>query len=288
MKSLSEIGNYVIHYLLTTGPSVLMAIATLFIGLYIIRKVTRFIENRILKRNIEASLAYFLSSFLRFILVGLLLITVASMLGIATSSFVAVLGAAGLAVGLALQGSLSNFAGGMIILFFKPFKVGEYITTDGKEGTVEQIDILNTTLCTGNNQILIIPNGPLANSTIVNHTRKDCRRISIVVGISYHSNINDVRDLLVHALENEEMVMKDPAPFVIVKSFGDNSVNLGICCWCHTKDYWTLDNTIHEIVKDVFDHHHIELPFPQRIVHLLQENCTTNKEEPHRHSPEYF
>ncbi|HVI46146.1 MAG TPA: mechanosensitive ion channel domain-containing protein, partial [Chitinophaga sp.] len=145
MKSLSEIGNYVINYLLTTGPSVLLAIATLFAGLYIIRKTTRFIENKILKRNIEASLAYFMSSFLRFILVGLLLITVASMLGIATSSFVAVLGAAGLAVGLALQGSLSNFAGGMIILFFKPFKVGEYITTDGKEGFVEQIDILNTT-----------------------------------------------------------------------------------------------------------------------------------------------
>ncbi|HVI46655.1 MAG TPA: hypothetical protein VM802_17385, partial [Chitinophaga sp.] len=143
------------------------------------------------------------------------------------------------------------------------------------------------TLCTNNNQMLIIPNGPLANSSITNHTRKECRRVSIVVDISYHSNVNYVRDLLVHTLQNEKMVIKEPQPFVVVKSFGDNSINLGIHCWCHTKDFWTLSNTIHETVKEVFDQHHIELPFHEQIVHLMQNSHTVNGDIPHQHSSEY-
>jgi small conductance mechanosensitive channel len=198
----------------------------------------------------------------------MLFIAVASMVGIQTTSFIAVLGAAGLAVGLALQGSLANFAGGVLILLFKPFKVGDVIEAQGHLGVVKQIQIFNTILTTGDNRIVIIPNGPLSNGSLVNINQEPTRRIDFSFGIGYGDDIDKAKSVLEGLVGAESRILKDPAHLIAVEALADSSVNIKVRVWVNTADYWGVFFGMTETVKKTFDKEGISIPFPQRDVHM--------------------
>jgi len=253
------------------GPKLILAILTLVIGLWIINSFTRVLEKGFERSAMELTLAKFLKNFVNTGLKALLLISVASMVGIETTSFIAVLGAAGLAVGLALQGSLGNFAGGVLILLFKPFKVGDFIEAQGQMGTVKGIEIFNTIMTTGDNKTIIIPNGGLSNGTIVNFSRQETRRVDIVFGIGYDDDLKKAKEILTALITNDERILKDPAPLVVISSLGDSSVNITTRSWVQAGDYWGVYFDLMENTKLAFDDAGVSIPYPQQDVHLYQE-----------------
>jgi small conductance mechanosensitive channel len=202
------------------------------------------------------------------ILKVLVYITALGMLGIEMTSFIAILGAAGLAVGLALQGSLSNFAGGVLILFFKPFKVGDFIERGSESGTVERIDILHTILNTPQNQTIVVPNGQLANSPVINYSDKETRQARFAVGISYGSDIKKAREVILRVLNSDERLLAEPAPVVVLTELADSSLNLSARAWTKNSDYWSFFWENLEKIKEELDKEGIEIPFPQRDVHI--------------------
>lgn len=253
-------------------PKVLLALLTLFVGHFLIKAVMRSIKKICDKRKFEPTLQTFFLSFTKALLYILLVVSVASMVGIETTSFVAVLGAAGLAVGLALQGSLSNFAGGVLILVFKPFKIGDLIEAQGHLGIVHEIQIFNTILKTLDNKVIIIPNGILANGTITNVTHEDTRRVDMIFSIGYDEDIDKAKQILTDLITADERVLNEPAePFVKVTELGDSSVNFTVRAWCNTADYWNVYFAMIENVKKTFDREGITIPFPQQDVHLYKE-----------------
>lgn len=252
---------------ITYGPQVVLAIVTLIVGLWLINKFIGKLNSN-LTSKVDATLGQFVSSILSVILKVVLLISVASMIGIQTTSFIAVLGAAGLAVGLALQGSLANFAGGVVILLFKPFKVGDVIEAQGYIGTVKSIQIFNTILKTGDNRIVIIPNGALSSSSLVNINQETTRRVDFTFGIGYSDNIDQAKTVLSSLAMNDDRVLKDPAPLIVVSELADSSVNFTVRLWVNTADYWGVFFSMQENVKKEFDAQGISIPFPQQDVHL--------------------
>ncbi|MCB0261269.1 MAG: mechanosensitive ion channel [Calditrichaeota bacterium] len=252
------------------GPKLLLAIITLVIGLWVIRIVLRVFDKAMTRAEMEVSLQKFLGSLAGILLKALLLISVASMVGIATTSFVAILGAAGLAVGLALQGSLANFAGGVLILLFKPFKVGDVIDAQGYLGKVNAIQVFQTILKTPDNKTIIIPNGPLSNGSITNFSTEPTRRVDMVFGIGYDDNIADAKRTLQNLVDADTRIMKEPAPQIVLGELGDSSVNFYVRVWCNSADYWNIYFDTHEKVKQTFDAEGISIPFPQRDVHLYK------------------
>ena len=251
-------------------PTLLLALATLLIGLWLIKFLVRFLNNHLHKGKIDISLTNFLVSILKVVLYVLLLVTVASTLGIETTSFVAILGAAGLAVGLALQGILSNFAGGVLILLFKPFRVGHFISSSNNvEGTVLKIDILYTTLRAKNGTTLYAPNGPLANAVINNVSDNENRMLEYSIGISYQANIDQARKTIIATLQADPLILKDPQPVVLVASLGDNAVNLTIRSWSANADFWPAYHRNFQLIKEALDQNGIGIPYPQREVHLI-------------------
>ena len=252
------------------GPKLLLAIITLVIGLWVIRIVLRVFDRAMTRAEMEVSLQKFLGSLAGILLKALLLISVASMVGIATTSFVAILGAAGLAVGLALQGSLANFAGGVLILLFKPFKVGDVIDAQGYLGKVNAIQVFQTILKTPDNKTIIIPNGPLSNGSITNFSTEPTRRVDMVFGIGYDDNIADAKRTLQNLVDADTRIMKEPAPQIVLGELGDSSVNFYVRVWCNSADYWNIYFDTHEKVKQTFDAEGISIPFPQRDVHLYK------------------
>ncbi|EGG98166.1 Small-conductance mechanosensitive channel [gamma proteobacterium IMCC2047] len=204
------------------------------------------------------------------ILKALLLVSVASMVGIETTSFIAVLGAAGLAIGLALQGSLSNFAGGVLLLLFKPYKVGDVIETQGHIGTVNSIQIFTTVLKTPGNKTIIIPNGPVANGSIVNYSTEPTRRCDMVFGIGYDDDIDKAKAILRELIEADSRVLKDPAYALLLSELADSSVNFTLRLWVNAADYWGLYFDMQEAVKKAFDAQGISIPYPQQDVHMHQ------------------
>ena len=253
------------------GPKVLLAAAVLYIGLKLIDKVTSLLRRLFEKKNIDETLRPFLSNLIGWALKVLLLVSVASMVGVETTSFVAVIGAAGLAVGLALQGSLANFAGGVLILIFRPFSKGDYIVAQGDEGIVERIDVFATVINRLDNQRVILPNGPLAGGMIRNATGESTRRVDLSIGISYSDDIRKACQTLTQMCSNHPKVLKDPAPFVGVTDYGDSSINLTVRPWCKTQDYWDVFFDLNEQMKYTLDEAGFSIPFPQRDVHLYNE-----------------
>jgi small conductance mechanosensitive channel len=249
-------------------PKLALAIITLIAGLWIIAKVTKLFKRLLLKRSADPTLIPFLTGVVNMGLKVLLLISVASMVGIATTSFIAVLGAAGLAIGLALQGSLSNFAGGVLILMFKPFKVGDLIEVDGALGTVHSITILNTIMITPADNTAILPNGIVANTKILNYTKENSRRVDLEVGIAYHEDVEKAKEVILTALKSVPQVLQDPAPFVGILNFGDSSVNLAVRPHCNSNEYWDAYFNSNEAVKKALDKAGIEIPFPQRDLNI--------------------
>jgi small conductance mechanosensitive channel len=270
--NVDRISQNLIDFLFDVGPSLILAIVTLIVGFRLVRITKNLLIKSFNKtEKIDDSLSNFLVSFLTIGLKVLVVMTVVSMLGIDTTSFIAVLGAAGLAVGFALQGSLANFAGGVLILFFKPFKVGDFIDGNGQMGTVKSIDILHTVLATPDNKIIIIPNGALANSPVTNFSKEKTRRVEFPVGISYGSDIKQARAIILRILESDERVLKDPAPVVFLKELADSSLDLSARAWVKTEDFWGVFFDNLEKIKEEFDKEGVEIPFPQRDVHIYNK-----------------
>ncbi|MDE7156753.1 MAG: mechanosensitive ion channel family protein, partial [Lachnospiraceae bacterium] len=222
------------------------------------------------KANMEISVKKFLLSLIKTILFLILAITICGQLGIETTSFIAVIGSAGLALGLAFQGSLSNFAGGVLILLMKPFKVGDYISESGtgREGTVQQIDICYTTLITPDNKKVVIPNGNLSNSSLTNASAFEKRRVDIEVGVSYSTDISEAKAEMENIANNHALVLKEEEIFSFVSNLDSSQVTLGLRVWCLTSDYWTVKFDLTEGIKQRFDEKGIEIPFNQLVVHL--------------------
>ena len=237
-----------------------------------------FIKKALKKGVQDAALSNFLNSLINVALKVFLFIIVASILGINTTSFAAVIGAAGLAIGLALQGSLSNFAGGVLIILLKPYRIGEFIEAKGMLGTVKDIQIFYTLLNTTDNKLIIIPNGELSNSPITNYSREPIRRVDITIGIGYGDDIKTAKDILSKSANAHPLVLKEgeekaPSnPVIVVSSLGDSSVNIAVRSWAKTSDYWTVHNDLIEELKYKMDEAGIEIPFPQRTVWMKNEN----------------
>ena len=270
--SIERVYNQAIEMIMLYGPKFLLAIFVLIIGWWFIGRVSTMTETSMNRVKLEAGLTHFLVSFISVILKVLLLISVASMIGIETTSFIAMLGAAGLAIGMALQGSLANFAGGVLILFFKPFKVGDVIEAQGYMGKVTEIQIFVTVLLTYDNEKIIIPNGTLSNGCVKNKFSEPTRRIDIEFGISYDDDVLRAREVLMGVLNEYELVLKDDAkqPVVHVSQHGDSHIGMLVWAWVDSENYWPVYFGLFERVKIAFDKENITIPFPQRDVHIHQ------------------
>ncbi|WP_089684157.1 mechanosensitive ion channel family protein [Catalinimonas alkaloidigena] len=258
------------------GLKLIMAVVTLIVGLAIIKFLVNTFRNTMIKRNVDASLTPFLTSMLKALLQVALVITVATMIGIEMTSFIAVLGAAGLAVGLALQGSLQNFAGGVLILLLRPFKVGDYIVANGTGGSVREIQIFHTVLKTPDNVTIYMPNGPLANTEITNYSVEAQRRVDFVFGIGYGDDIDKARRIINEVIDADARFLSEPARQVVVSELADSSVNFTVRVWANASDYWGLKFDTTEKIKKEFDRQGINIPFPQRDVHIYQHTVPAN------------
>ncbi|WP_118195691.1 mechanosensitive ion channel family protein [Albibacterium indicum] len=251
--------------------AIISALLIYIIGAWIIKFINRVAAKTFEKRHMEISLQRFLLNLINWGLNILLFIIVVTQLGVQTSAFVAIIGAAGLAVGLALQGSLANFAGGVLILLLKPFKIGDYISADsGVSGTVQEIDIFNTKLTTPQNQLIVVPNGELSNSSITNYTNLGTRRTWFDIGVSYSANLGQAKDVLLEVISKNEYAFKDPAPQVVVTSLGDSAVNLSIRVTTSNEHFWTMNEQLIIDCKEALDSAGIEIPFPQQDVYVRQ------------------
>ncbi|BEH16235.1 mechanosensitive ion channel family protein [Marinobacter shengliensis] len=250
------------------APKVLLAIITLIVGMWLINRFVSVLDKKLGQK--DPTLNKFLCGLIGAVLKIMLLISVASMIGIATTSFIAVIGAAGLAIGLALQGSLANFAGGVLILIFKPFKVGDTIEAQGYLGAVAEIQILYTVVNTFDNRRIVIPNGSLSNATLVNVSIYNKRRCDMTFGIHYDDDIDKAKAILQRLFDEDERSLKDPAPRICVGALGDSSVDLMFRAWVATDDLWPYYWDMQEKVKKAFDAEGITIPFPQRDVHMYK------------------
>jgi len=247
------------------APSVITALVILIVGLFAIKFIVNSSRKIMNKRGVDITLQKFLLNLGSWILKILLFITVISQLGVATTSFAAIVAAAGLAVGLALQGSLANFAGGVLIMIFRPIKIGDLIEAQGEIGVVKEIEIFTTKLTGLSNKEIIIPNGSLSNGNIVNYSTEGTRRVDLVVGVSYDSDIKQTKDVLMNILTSNDKVLKDPKPSVTVLTLADSSVNFAVRPWCKTEHYWDVFFETTENVKLELDKAGIEIPYPHRV-----------------------
>ncbi len=252
----------------TWGIKLLAALVVLAIGAKIIGSLCKWMRRTHKLSKLDDGLRTFLESFAKIGLYALLIITVASIIGIPATSFITILASCGVAIGLALQGSLSNVAGGLMILFFKPFRIGDYIEAGGESGTVTDISVVYTVLLTPDNKRITMPNGNLTNSVIKNYSAEALRRVDLTFGAEYGSDVEKVKAVITRVAESHELVLKDPAPFVRLTECADSSLNYVVRVWCKNSDYWTVSFDLKEGVKKAFDENGIGIPFPQMDVHI--------------------
>lgn len=264
---LTRLSEILVEY----GPRLLGAIAVLVLGVWVIRMLMRGLGKMMDRRSVDESLKPFLKSLTRTLLRALLFISVLGMVGVEMTSFIAILGAAGLAVGMALSGTLQNFAGGVMILLFKPFKVGDYIEAQGYAGSVKEIQIFNTVLKTPDARIIIIPNGSLSNSSMINYSAEETRRVDWTFGIAYGDDVDQAKKILRQLLDADDRVLKDPEVFIAVSALADSSVNIVVRAWVNAGDYWPLFFQMNEQVYNAFNKEGINIPFPQMDVHLQKD-----------------
>ena len=273
MENVDAYTTKFIELVMIYAPKLVLAIVTLVAGLWLIGLFARLTRKSMEKTKVDKTLIPFISNLLSWGLKLLLFISVASMIGIATTSFIAVLGAAGLAVGLALQGSLANFAGGVLILIFKPYNVGDLVEAQGHLGVVKEVQIFNTILLTPSNKRVIIPNGAVSNGSVVNYSVEGTLRVDLVIGIAYESDIPKAKEVLHNAMADHALVLKDPAPTVAVSELADSSVNLVVRPWCKAVDYWQVYFDITEAAKVSLESSGVTIPFPQRDIHLYEHKA---------------
>ena len=263
--------SLLVQFATSFGIKLLGAILIFIVGLKITSWITKILRTSPKLDKLDVSLRSFLTSFVKIILYVILVITVAMILGVPVTSFITVLASCGVAIGLALQGSLSNFAGGLMILFFKPFKVGDYIEAQGESGTVVGISVVYTELLTPDNKRITVPNGALTNSTIKNYSAEPLRRVDLTFSVAYDSSDEAVKNIINTVIESHPLALKDPAPFVRLSQHGDSALVYVARVWCKNADYWSVYFDILEKVKADFDAEGISIPYPQMDVHIKNQ-----------------
>ena len=253
---------------ISVGSKILLAIVVFIVGRWIVRRLNKLLAKILEKRHVEASLSTFVKSLVNITLTLLLIIVVIGVLGIETSSFIALFASAGVAIGMALSGTLQNFAGRVMILLFKPFKVGDTIEAQGQSGTVREIQIFNTILATPDNKIIIIPNGGLSTGLMKNYSREATRRVDWEFGIAYGDDYTKAKAVIARLLDADGRVLKDPAYFIALTSLGESSVNIVVRAWVNAGDYWGVYFDMNEKVYKTFAEENLNIPFPQLDVHL--------------------
>ncbi len=254
--------------LVSAGVRIAGAVLALIVGLWVIGRIARLFSSRLERTETDPSLHAFLTSILRIGLQILLVISLASVLGMEMTSFIAVIGAASFAVGLALQGSLANFAGGVLLLILKPFGVGDYIESAGVAGTVAEIQVFYTVLNTPDNRRIVVPNVNLSNSVTVNYSANPTRRVDLRFGVGYDDDLGLVKDTLMEMISGQELVFDAPAPQVLLSDYGDSAITFTVRGWCRRDDYWTIYWDMMEQAKSIFDQRGITIPYPQMDVHM--------------------
>lgn len=268
---LSSLNEFMRDVLFKEVPKIIIALIVLWVGLKIVKLIVKALRRMMEKRNVEVSLQSFLLSMTDIALKIMVVIAVMGMVGIQTTSFIAVLGAAGLAVGMALQGTLQNFAGGVIILLLKPFRVGDYIDSPGVQGTVKSIHIFNTIVETPDKKIVVAPNTDLATKTLVNYSRSENRRVDVKVGIAYGESVDNARAVLMELARNYPLVIENPEPAVVVTALADSAVSLELRVWVKNADYWTCFFYMNQAVYDKLNEVGIQIPFNQMDVHIVSK-----------------
>ena len=272
MENLKDIQHYIAEFakrLIGYLPTLIGAIALLIIGLWAISFLMKYLRKLFVHRDYDVALQNFTSTFLSWALKILLFVMVITQLGFETTSLLAARGAAGLALGLALQGSLANLAGGVLIILLKPFRIGDWIEVQGVSGSVKDISLFYTKLNTFGNQLVVIPNGQLSNDNIINYSAEKTRREEIIFGISYNDNIKEAKDILLNLVNEQEDIEKEPAPQVLVKELADSSVNLAVRYWATNETFWDRHFFTIEEGKRRLEHAGISIPFPQRDLHII-------------------
>jgi small conductance mechanosensitive channel len=252
------------------GLKIVAAIVIFIVGRWVAKALRRLAVRMMTRAKVEETLVSFVGNLTYVGLLVFVIIAALNQLGVQTTSFIAIIGAAGLAIGLALQGSLANFAAGVLMIIFRPFKVGDYIEAAGVAGVVEEIEIFTTQLRTPDNKTIIIPNAGITGGNITNYSAKDTRRVDMVIGVGYGDDLIQVREILEDILAKDDRVLDDPAPTIAVLELGDSSVNFAVRPWVNTADYWGAYFDLTETVKKRFDEEGISIPFPQRDVHLYE------------------
>ena len=270
MENLLTYKDRMIDMALGYGPKVILALLVLGIGFWSVRMIVRVMDKALEKAKVDSSLRTFLRSATRLSLRVIVIIIVVSVLGVETTSLVAMISAAGIAIGLALKGNLSNLAGGILILLMKPFKVDDWIEVQGHIGRVVQIQVFHTVMLTPDNRRVLIPNGPLSEGNIINITAEPIRRVDLKFGISYRDDMGKAAGILRSVIAVDDRIHEEPEPLVAVSELGDSSVNFTVRVWCNTLEYWNVFFDIHQKVKEAFDGNGISIPFPQTDVHLFK------------------
>lgn len=264
LKLLEDLIPTVLQY----GKMLIVAIVMLVVGFWIIKKAVKGIKKIMSNKKVDNTLAPFIISLADIAMKTLLIVSTISYVGIPMTSFVAILGAAGLAIGMAFSGTLQNFAGGVIILVFKPFKVGDFIEAQGYSGTVKEIQIFTTILTTGDNKTIIIPNGGLSTGSLTNYSTQETRRIDLTFGIGYNDDIDKAYAAIKAVIDRNDKIKKDPAPFMAVSNLGASSVDIVCRLWVDSSDYWAVNFYMNEFVKKEFDKQNISIPYPQQDIHI--------------------
>ena len=271
METFENLPGWITDLAVNYGLKLVSALVTLVIGLWVISMITKAFGRLMVKREWDESLRGFLRSLTGILLKIMLLISVISMMGIQMTSFVAILGAAGLAVGMALSGTLQNFAGGVMILIFKPFKVGDYIEAQGYAGSVSEIQIFNTIMKTPDNKTIIIPNGGLSTGSMVNYSAEETRRVDFAFGIAYGDDYDKAKELIQSLIDADGRILKDPASFIALGELADSSVNITVRVWVKASDYWGVHFDMQEKVYKEFPKTGLSIPFPQMDVHVQNQ-----------------
>lgn len=267
VSKLSIILDRLMDFCIHAGEKIIIAIIVYVVGKLLIKLIHRILVKLLSRKNIDAGVRTFLYSLTNIVLTILLIISVIGALGVNTASFAALLASAGVAIGMALSGNLQNFAGGLIILIFKPYKVGDFIEVQGVSGTVKEMQILNTILTTTDNKVIYIPNGSLSSGTIVNYSRMETRRVDFVFGVEYGSDYEYVRSVVMDIINSDSRILKEPLPTVALQALADSSVNIVVRVWVKSADYWNVYFDMNKTVYKVFNEKNISFPFPQLTIH---------------------
>ena len=275
--NLEQILNKIINWVTTEGIKLVIWLFLFWIGWKLARKLVNIMNKTLEKRNVDATVRSFLDTFVEVVLKGVVIYIFLDQVGIKTTGIAALLASAGVAIGLALQGSLSNFAGGVIILLIRPFNVGDYIEGAGHTGTIEKIGMFYTHMATVDNKLILVPNGNLANGSIVNYSAKELRRVDLTFGVGYEQDVLKVKRVLSNVVDNHDLILKTPEPFIALSAHGDSAINFVVRAWVNNSDYWKVYFDLLESVKVKFDEEEISIPYPQMDLHIKKEALIENK-----------